>query len=640
MDRSSLRWGLSALIVLGLLIAGVMLLARRESGPKVLLVGIDGAEWDVINPLIEQGRLPNLARLKREGIYGTLRSFEPILSPIIWTSIATGKTPEKHGIGWFMVQSEKTGRRLPVTSRVRKCQALWNILSARSLSSGIVGWWATYPAEEVDGFIVTDFLAYHNFGLSAQDVKSDLGKTYPLELIEEIDPLLVSPKSLDPELVTRFASVPREELEACLRKDYDFADPLSHFLHILATAETYTAVGTTLYEREKPDLFAVYYEAVDSCSHLFMKYADPALPEVSAERRERYGHLVERFYEYQDEVLGRYLALAGDDTFLIVVSDHGFKTGAERPREGDEIRVGMAHEWHNIDGVILMKGPGVKEGAEIPEASVLDVTPTILYALGLPVADDMDGSVILDAFRPSYLAAHKITRIPSYEDGAAPAQEAEVDEGIARAMEQRLTQLGYVAANADESSPEIHLNLAQRCLESGKLAEAERELRIAARMGPGMAGPHAMLAQVYRQQQRLADAKKELEFAIALAPEALDLRMRHYGLCAELGEHGQALASLKEVEKRAPDWPGVQVSLGDVYNRLGRLEEAEAALRRALAARPDGILAHFNLGVVLGNLGRNEEAAAEFRRVLDVQPSNSYALNNLAAYVEARMRAK
>ncbi|MEW6742486.1 MAG: alkaline phosphatase family protein [Planctomycetota bacterium] len=143
MDRSSLRWVLSALVIIALLIAGVVLLARGQSGPKVLLVGIDGAEWDVINPLIEQGRLPNLARLKREGIYGTLRSFEPILSPIIWTNIATGKTPEKHGIGWFMVQSEKTGRRLPVTSRVRKCQALWSMLAKRSLTAGIVGWWAT-----------------------------------------------------------------------------------------------------------------------------------------------------------------------------------------------------------------------------------------------------------------------------------------------------------------------------------------------------------------------------------------------------------------------------------------------------------------------------------------------------------------
>ena len=66
---------------------------------KVLLIGLDGAEWDRIDPLIAQGELPNLARLKRDGVHGPLESFEPILSPIIWTSIATGKTPEKHGIG-------------------------------------------------------------------------------------------------------------------------------------------------------------------------------------------------------------------------------------------------------------------------------------------------------------------------------------------------------------------------------------------------------------------------------------------------------------------------------------------------------------------------------------------------------------
>ncbi|MEW6744245.1 MAG: alkaline phosphatase family protein, partial [Planctomycetota bacterium] len=253
--------GLPALVFILCATAVVLWLIRKEpSRPRVLLLGLDGAEWDIIDPLIEQGKLPNLARLKKEGVFGKLRSFEPILSPIIWTSIATGKTPEKHGIGWFMVQSEKTGQRLPVTSKVRRCKAFWIIVSDNDISTGLLGWWATYPAERVKGFILTDFIAYHNFGVTGRDVRSDLGKTYPLDLIEEVEPLIVDPAELSFELVSRFAHVSGEEFERARVKGYDFSDPLSHFLHILATAETYTKIGTKLYEEHRPDVFAVYYE--------------------------------------------------------------------------------------------------------------------------------------------------------------------------------------------------------------------------------------------------------------------------------------------------------------------------------------------------------------------------------------------
>ncbi|MEW6743363.1 MAG: tetratricopeptide repeat protein [Planctomycetota bacterium] len=628
------RW--TSWLVLGtVIVAGAGLAVWRTwlapSGPRVLLIGLDGAEWDIIDPLIEQGKLPNLARLKREGVYGILRSFEPIISPPIWTSIATGKTPEKHGITWFMVQSEKSGQRLPVTSKARTCQAFWNILRTRDISTGVLGWWATYPAEEVKGFIVTDFIAYHNFGVSGQHVRSDLGKTYPLDLIEEIEPLIVRPRDLSLDLVKRFANVAEEEVRAAQEKGYDFSDPLSHFLHILATAETYTALGTTLFRERAPQVFAVYYEGIDSVGHLFMKYADPAMPDLAEENRDRYSHLVERYYEYQDEALGRYLELAGSDTYVIVVSDHGFKTGDERPQDGEKIPVGTAHLWHNLDGVVLMRGPGMKAGKALPETSVLDITPTLLYALGLPVADDMDGNVILDAFQPSYLVSHKIARVSSYEEGSGRDDATGADENVAQAMEQHLRGLGYVGTSAEDSSPEIHVNLARQHLQRGAVAEAENELKLALRLAPNEAGPHLLLAQIYRSQNRLAEVKKELRYAMSLEPGSLELWMRFAAVAGELGDLDDAMDAVKYVHSKDPDWPGARVALGDLHARSGRLEEAQKILEEAVARQPNSVVALFNLALVRERRGEHEKAIATYEQVLALSPDHPCARNNIGS---------
>ncbi|MEW6748024.1 MAG: tetratricopeptide repeat protein, partial [Planctomycetota bacterium] len=404
---------------------------------------------------------------------------------------------------------------------------------------------------------------------------------------------------------------------------------MSHFLHILATAETYTKIGTKLYEEHRPDVFAVYYEGIDSVSHLFMKYADPPMPGHSEENRQRYRDLVSTYYEYQDEAVGRYLSLAGPDAYVIVVSDHGFKTGAKRLHEGDEVQVGMAHQWHDLDGVILMRGPGIKAGEELVEVSVLDVTPTLLYMLGLPVGEDMDGSVMLDAFRPSFLTQHEIRRIASYEGGAPESEAVSVEENIARAMEERLKGLGYIGATSEDSSPEIHMNLAKRHLDQGNLVEAERELKTALRLRSDQPAPHLQLAELYLKQKRFAEARSELQAAALLEEGNLGLWMRVANVSALGGDLEEALAALQKIAKLDPKWPGVDIAMGDVLNRMDKLDEAEAALRRAVTNNAESAAAHFNLGVVLERTARLDDAAAEYRRTLELEPHHPYARNNL-----------
>ena len=123
---------------------------------RVLLVGWDAADWKVIRPLMDAGKMPNVQRLVEHGASGQIATLHPPLSPMLWTSIATGKRPFKHGIHGF---SEPTpdGRGVqPVTNLSRKSKALWNILNQNDLRSVVIGWWPSHPAEPINGVMVSD----------------------------------------------------------------------------------------------------------------------------------------------------------------------------------------------------------------------------------------------------------------------------------------------------------------------------------------------------------------------------------------------------------------------------------------------------------------------------------------------------
>jgi predicted AlkP superfamily phosphohydrolase/phosphomutase len=162
------------LATLALLCVGSLACARARSTSRVLLVGVDGADPDILGRLIGEGRLPSFTRLKTTGASGRLRSREPLLSPILWTTIATGRKAQDHGILDF-VEVSSDGKLIPITSTRRRVPALWNILDHAGKSTGVVGWYATYPAEHVRGFLVSDHLGFHQ----VKSARAGPGSTYP-----------------------------------------------------------------------------------------------------------------------------------------------------------------------------------------------------------------------------------------------------------------------------------------------------------------------------------------------------------------------------------------------------------------------------------------------------------------------------
>src|SRR5262245_39242365 len=185
--------------------------SARELDTRAVVIGIDGADWKVIDALAASGQMPNLTKLRERGVSGPIETLSDIaLSPVIWTSVATGKTAAKHGITWFMVD-QPDGTRVPVRSTNRRSLAIWNILAKNGLAPTVLGWWATFPAEDVGrGTIVSDALGFHGFGATARG-GDDRKKTHPPELFGAVDALVPPEQQLSPEFAQRFLHLGAEE---------------------------------------------------------------------------------------------------------------------------------------------------------------------------------------------------------------------------------------------------------------------------------------------------------------------------------------------------------------------------------------------------------------------------------------------
>ncbi len=429
---------------------------------KVLLVGWDAADWQIINPLLEQGKMPALARLLNKGAWGNLVTLDPPISPMLWTSIATGKRPYKHGISGFteIAPNKKTVRPVRVTSR--KCKAVWNILNDYGLNTNVIGWWPSHPAEKVRGVCVSNF-----YGVLPKDETDDWpllkGTVFPEIFADELAELRLNPNELTADIMRNFfPHAPNlfahndAVLRSCMR--------------ILAHATSIQAVATHVMDNTDWDFTAVYFDALDHFSHLGMKYHPPKLEAVSDVDFQKYHYIVEAAYRFHDMMLDRLMDLAGDDCTVMLVSDHGFESGRNRmimlPNEP-----GAPALEHRAYGVFAAGGNMVKPG-QVYGASLLDVAPTILNLFGLSTAKDMDGNSIQCIDKEVDKAF-----IESYDSIDETESSAEEFSSIDQQLLVDLEELGYIKPLSPNAENEIILTenefyMARSLADGGKLEEA------------------------------------------------------------------------------------------------------------------------------------------------------------------------
>ena len=576
---------------------------------RVLIVGVDAADGTIIDRLRAAGDLPNFQRLIAGGASGPLRSIEPLLSPLIWTTIATGVGPEVHGILDFLIRDPKSGQTVPATSRRRNAPALWNIAPAYGRSAGVVGWLASWPAEPIEGFVITDrfgFLAYA--GQAPAAAAGDV--IYPPDLLEGRGSLAVASDQIGDATLRRFMEVTPAEIAAARRPGYEKGNRINNFIHTLAAFETYAAVGFDLYRARRPDLMMVYFEFVDAVGHLFMALEPPARPGIPEADVRRFGRTVREAYRHQDEILGRFLAEAGDSTVVIVLSDHGFRSGAARLGGAADMEEANAARWHLPDGFLAMVGPGVRRGARLARATVFDVAPTVLALLGCPTPAAMTGRVLSEAFEPGRFEPADTMRVARVATvGYTPPEATEAAAG----------------APADAGAPppadaRAEGNLGIVLVRQGRLDEAEAAFRRALAAAPHDRIVVNNLAGLYMKQQRFDEADRLLDDLLRKDPDYA-LGWSNLAVCRQKsGRLADALDCYDRALRIEPADQRTLANRGFLLLDLRRPADAERDFRSALRIADRQAPAHYGLGAALAAQGRTEDAGAELRTALEIDP--------------------
>ncbi|MFC1667684.1 alkaline phosphatase family protein [Candidatus Omnitrophota bacterium] len=526
---------ISAFLLLSMLYMGF----QKDTRTKIVFMGFDGLEWSIIDELLKEDKMPTFDKLLRNSSYGNLKMpHGAALSPALWTTMATGRSPGIHGILDHIVHEDDSYEPVVVRSYHRKVKALWNMLTERERKVGVINYFATWPPEEINGFIVSNNALS---GLDGNDV-------YPSNLAKEID-LLIEP--------FKVVNDNNNFLEKhATRADFE--------MDILPVMSQY------LYQKlnKDLDLFIVYSRYPDRIQHFFWKFMEPEYFQhpvwrLTPELIERYGNIIKDMYQKIDTIVEGMLEHIDKDTIVIVCSDHGFERKSNHPHvrldnldqlleaigfltfnesdkeidfsktkayhyqvasqpyvfiginlkvqnphgiveSGDEYaqvkkalinalssltvvetgkrlfnevkdmtferaHIGLSKE-KNIDllkqhvkineniysldrffnfenisgqhknhkGVFMIYGKNIKRAQLIKDAHMLDITPTILYLLGLAIARDMEGKILVQAIDEDFIRKNPIKYISTYED------KGEYERKEQREQLEMLRSLGYI----------------------------------------------------------------------------------------------------------------------------------------------------------------------------------------------------
>ncbi|GEM_PF-1101497 len=430
---------------------------------RVILVGIDGLCTETLERFEESGGSSDLTWLRERGLIAPLATIEPTRSPVVWTTIATGREPEDHGVRDFTSWSsprlhqpivtipKRQGAfywlslardlqwltRRPASSLDVRTPSLWEITASHDCPVDVVGWWCTWPAQAVYGRLVSDkFYFWRDAARTSEAQDEPQHVTFPDQLEPALREMRRPPTSMSREEILAFLNITPEDADELSGRPYTPHDLLSELPLAYTMDETHYAIARRFIEDAPPRaLQFFYFRGVDVVSHAAMKYSN-LYPEseVGADDRERFGEVVTQYYRYTFRKLRHLVESAGDDAKVLVVSDHGFEQLG--PSE-------FGHD-HAPEGVMMLI-PASPEKTLTTQASIFDVTPTLLWLAGHPIADDMPGRPLTELFDLPAGADPEPARIASHgmRDRERLLRSSEADETDAEMLEV-LRGLGYI----------------------------------------------------------------------------------------------------------------------------------------------------------------------------------------------------
>lgn len=284
---------------------------------RLLLIGLDGATFDLLRPWMEAGHLPNLKRIAEEGVSGELASTVPPTTPPAWSSCVTGKNPGEHGIFDFRESPLLDSRRPLVSGASVKAVKLWQIINRTGGKVGVMNVPITYPPEPVDGFMISGMMT------PGPDADYTFPADLKAELLGAIGDYVVN------------VDIPRYDVE--LKEDaLAFLRDIRHSFEKRRDALFYL-----MEHKEWAFLMAVFI-LTDRVQHLFWKYLDPGEPLHDTDRGRFIRKEVVEIYRTMDDMFGHLLdGRLPDDVDLLIMSDHGF---------------GPTHDWFNVNSWLMDQG--------------------------------------------------------------------------------------------------------------------------------------------------------------------------------------------------------------------------------------------------------------------------------------------
>lgn len=439
-------------------------MAPASSGQRLLFVGIDGASWTFMEPLIARGDLPNIAALRARGSSGPLETLKPTYSPALWTTFATGRPPRRHGVedftvpllrgvdnrlpelvpvpalgfGWLTELLRRSGQIFdsPVTSESRRVPALWNLASSQRSPLNVVTWYVTWPVEPLLGTMVSDTIFFYPAGTGRRPDRV----TFPAQVYGDVAPDILRADEVSIEVVRRFMETTPAEFAAMGKSAAGPKSIRSEFRWYYANFETTRRIALRLMEADrrrfgKPQDMLVYFPIVDKTKHRALEHSElSALPHPLPEPVRTYGRVVTEAYKAVDKAIGE-LAVAFGEGNILLVSDHGFSVE-------DHFGVKTYAHFEAPDGFWLGAGPAFGQHRDV-RLSIYDVFPLVTRIKGFPLSRALTGRVPEEILASGAVAGMSTRMVADYGRREAVTAGRHSDEVDAEMLE-GLRALGYI----------------------------------------------------------------------------------------------------------------------------------------------------------------------------------------------------
>jgi len=578
---------------------------------KVLLIGWGSADWKVINPLIEQGKLPNLKALVEVGAKSTISNIDPSTPSCSWASVMTGKGPAKHNVATFTDLS--LGKINPISVNSREVKAIWNILTDYNLKAHQVGCWTSHPAESINGISISDLYPY----FAAEDLPIEA--VYPKDKKDFFAGLLVAEDEVAKEQLAKF--IPEKYWK-------DFGSDLAYVKSFVAQISSLQNAAKNIIEKEEWDFVSLVFSQLTNFKTQYLTYQLEGSFAIPQDAKTALENMVTAAYEMLDAFLGELMGMVEEGITIFLVSQAGFLPD---PLYIEKLRKPNSSWEYNIPGVFVFKGKQAKSNEEIYGVSSLDITPTILLLLGLPFAKDFDGKGVI----AQRYFNKKMKYVDTFEDKDA-AKET-IDFTVPNTLlEKQFVNLTVETSNIERIEEYNTYLKARKLITVNNHTEATPILEGLWEKYPKNCWYGGRLVGCYMALNKHVEAKELLDKVLeleAIVPELYFVKGQM--LMAEM-KFRTASKQFEIAESELGMISGLHGSIAEAYASMGQWQVAAKKFKKEIEVNPHPAV-YMGLAMLYVQNKKYELSIEPLEKSIELAPGHPVALFHLGnAYLQAK----